>query len=84
MAAPPVAGLFRLELPDSRSTGDIPQPLEALIEYLGRAMDFPAGALLMTGTGVVPDPPYTLRPDDLVRIDGGSLGVLEKRAESVG
>jgi 2-dehydro-3-deoxy-D-arabinonate dehydratase len=49
---------------------------EELIGWLGRDNSFPAGAMLMTGTGVVPDNDFTLRPGDVVdiRIDG--IGTL--------
>lgn len=49
---------------------------EDLIGWLGRDNSFPAGAMLMTGTGVVPDNDFTLQPGDVVdiRIDG--IGML--------
>lgn len=47
-------------------------------------MDFPDGVFLMTGTGVVPDAPFTLAAGDVVTIDGGPLGVLENPVEVVG
>ena len=46
-------------------------------------MDFPDGAMLMTGTGIVPDASFTLLPGDLVEIDGGPLGVLHNPTELV-
>jgi 2-dehydro-3-deoxy-D-arabinonate dehydratase len=45
---------------------------------------FPDGAILLTGTGVVPDAPFTLHAGDVVRIDAGSLGVLENPVIEVG
>lgn len=49
---------------------------EELIGWLGRDNSFPTGAMLMTGTGVVPDNDFTLQPNDVVdiRIDG--IGTL--------
>ncbi len=49
---------------------------EDLIGWLGRDNSFPAGAMLMTGTGVVPDNDFTLQAGDVVdiRIDG--IGTL--------
>jgi 2-dehydro-3-deoxy-D-arabinonate dehydratase len=49
---------------------------EELIGWLGRDNSFPTGAMLMTGTGVVPDNDFTLQPSDVVdiRIDG--IGTL--------
>jgi 2-dehydro-3-deoxy-D-arabinonate dehydratase len=66
------------------STGRIRRPLESLVGYLGRALRFPDGAILLTGTGVVPDAPFTLHAGDVVRIDAGSLGVLENPVIEVG
>lgn len=49
---------------------------EDLIGWLGRDNSFPNGAMLMTGTGVVPDNDFTLQAGDVVdiRIDG--IGTL--------
>jgi 2-dehydro-3-deoxy-D-arabinonate dehydratase len=49
---------------------------EDLIGWLGRDNSFPDGAMLMTGTGVVPDNDFTLQAGDVVdiRIDG--IGTL--------
>ena len=66
------------------STSRIRRPLESLVGYLGRAMRFPSGAVLLTGTGVVPDAPFTLHVHDVVRIDAGPLGALENLVIEVG
>ena len=49
---------------------------EHLIEYLGREQDFPHGAFLMTGTGIVPDNDFTLMSGDLVEINIDGIGTL--------
>ncbi len=49
---------------------------ESLIEYLGRDQEFPHGVFLMTGTGVVPDSDFTLKPDDVVHITIDGIGTL--------
>jgi 2-dehydro-3-deoxy-D-arabinonate dehydratase len=36
----------------------------------------PHGAMLFTGTGIVPDASFTLHEGDVVKIDGGVLGQL--------
>lgn len=59
------------------STGQMHRTFDQLIGYLGRALHFPVGAVLMTGTGVIPEPSFTLQPGDLVRITIDGLGVLE-------
>jgi 2-dehydro-3-deoxy-D-arabinonate dehydratase len=49
---------------------------EDLISWLGRENDFPDGAILLTGTGIVPDPPFTLQSGDLVDITIDGIGTL--------
>jgi 2-dehydro-3-deoxy-D-arabinonate dehydratase len=44
-------------------------------------MDFPQGAFLLTGTGIVPPESFSLQRDDVVRIAIDSL-VLENVVES--
>ncbi|MDA8975431.1 fumarylacetoacetate hydrolase family protein [Akkermansiaceae bacterium] len=51
--------------------------LEELVEALYRELDFPNGAMLMTGTGVVPGTDFTLTSGDVVKIEIQGLGVLE-------
>lgn len=67
----------------STTTGGLRRTPDELVEWLARAMDFPDGVLLMTGTGIVPDASFTLRAGDLVEIDGGPLGVLHNPTELV-
>jgi len=47
-----------------------------LIEYLGRSQSFPYGAVLLTGTGVVPDESFTLHAGDRVAITITGIGTL--------
>jgi 2-dehydro-3-deoxy-D-arabinonate dehydratase len=49
---------------------------EELADYLGKELAFPAGAFLMTGTGIVPEDDFTLKVGDVVRISVGDL-ILE-------
>ncbi len=57
-------------------TSSIKRPLEELADYLGMELSLPNGAMLMTGTGIVPDEDFTLTPGDRVEISVGDL-VLE-------
>ena len=66
------------------STARIVRSLDELVGWLCRALELPAGAILLTGTGLVPETPFTLTDGDRVRIDGGPLGVLENPVVSVG
>jgi 2-dehydro-3-deoxy-D-arabinonate dehydratase len=66
------------------STAKMRRSFEELAAYLGRALPLPHGAILLTGTGIVPDTSVTLREGDVVRIEIDRLGVLENRVETVG
>ncbi|HEY2521894.1 MAG TPA: fumarylacetoacetate hydrolase family protein [Streptosporangiaceae bacterium] len=54
------------------STSGLRRRIPELASYLFREDDFPAGAILSTGTSLVPDLPFTLQPADqiTIRIDG--------------
>jgi 2-dehydro-3-deoxy-D-arabinonate dehydratase len=41
-----------------------------------RELEFPNGAFLMTGTGIVPGHDFTLQPDDEVSITIEPIGTL--------
>jgi 2-dehydro-3-deoxy-D-arabinonate dehydratase len=58
------------------STSRIRRPFEELAQYLGKELSLPNGALLMTGTGIVPDEDFSLTVGDRVEISVGDL-VLE-------
>jgi 2-dehydro-3-deoxy-D-arabinonate dehydratase len=66
------------------STDAMARSFEYLTAYLGRALSFPVGAVLLTGTGIVPEPAFTLRPGDVVRISAAGLGSLANPVEWVG
>ena len=54
----------------------IHRELNVLVEYLYRELSFPAGAFLLTGTGIVPPNDFTLLPGDFVKITAAPLGEL--------
>jgi 2-dehydro-3-deoxy-D-arabinonate dehydratase len=58
------------------SSGKIHRSLDELAEFLGRYYDFPDGAVLLTGTGIVPGDEFTLQDGDEVSIEIASIGVL--------
>ena len=58
------------------STNQIHRTLADLVAYLFRDNDHPRGAILMTGTGIVPDAPFTLEGGDEVEIAIDGIGVL--------
>ncbi|MTD13366.1 fumarylacetoacetate hydrolase [Nakamurella sp. YIM 132087] len=59
------------------STAQLHRTFDDLVEHLFRADDFPAGAILSTGTCLVPDLPFTLDAGDTVRIGIDGIGSLE-------
>lgn len=59
------------------SVGQIKRGFGELAEYLFRSQQFPHGAVLLTGTGVVPPDNFTLKPGDKVRISISGIGTLE-------
>jgi 2-dehydro-3-deoxy-D-arabinonate dehydratase len=69
---------------ESTTTSRLRRSPSELAAYLGRALALPDGAILLTGTGIVPGTPFTLMPGDVVRIEVGPLGVLENPVELVG
>ncbi|RMG40602.1 MAG: 2-hydroxyhepta-2,4-diene-1,7-dioate isomerase [Planctomycetota bacterium] len=58
------------------SLGEMARTFEELVSWLGREISFPHGALLMTGTGIVPDDDFTLLDGDVVFIEADPIGVL--------
>jgi 2-dehydro-3-deoxy-D-arabinonate dehydratase len=58
------------------STSELKRRLDELVSYLFLENDFPDGAILCTGTGLVPDSQLTLQPGDIVQISINPLGSL--------
>jgi 2-dehydro-3-deoxy-D-arabinonate dehydratase len=61
------------------STARLHRTFADLVDYLGRDNSFPHGAILLTGTGIIPADDFTLEPGDRVQIaiDGLGLAPLE-------
>jgi 2-dehydro-3-deoxy-D-arabinonate dehydratase len=55
---------------------EMARTLESLVEWLGRENNFPHGAVLLTGTGVVPPDDFTLAQGDKVTIEITGVGKL--------
>jgi 2-dehydro-3-deoxy-D-arabinonate dehydratase len=55
-----------------------------LVDWLFRAMDFPRGVVLLTGTGLVPGDEVTLREGDEVAVATTGLGELRNPVARVG
>jgi len=58
------------------SVGQIKRRFEELAEFLFRCQVFPHGAILLTGTGLVPPDGFTLQAQDVVEIEIPAIGVL--------
>src|SRR5262245_2354199 len=58
--------------------------LAELGSWLFRARSFTAGAVLLTGTGIVPGDEFTLSPGDDVAITISGLGTLQNTVQRVG
>ena len=59
------------------SINNIKRTFDELLDYLGRSQSFPHGAMLLTGTGVVPGDEFTLAAEDRIRINISGIGTLE-------
>jgi 2-dehydro-3-deoxy-D-arabinonate dehydratase len=63
--------------------GQIKRSFVELAEYLFRSQLFPHGAVLLTGTGIVPPDSFTLEAGDSVRITISGVGTLENHVAVV-
>jgi len=66
---------------DETHTSRIKRPLHDLVDYLRKELDFPHGAFLMTGTGIVPPDEFSLARGDRVRISIGHLTLENEVAQ---
>ncbi|HEU5111622.1 MAG TPA: fumarylacetoacetate hydrolase family protein [Micromonosporaceae bacterium] len=66
------------------STAAMARGLDDLVDWLYRALRFPTGAVLLTGTGVVPGADFTVWPGDTIVISSPALGTLSNPVVSVG
>jgi 2-dehydro-3-deoxy-D-arabinonate dehydratase len=60
----------------SASTSGLRRTITELAAFLFREDEFPDGVVLSTGTSLVPDLPFTLRPGDEIRIAITDIGEL--------
>jgi len=68
----------------STTLSQLKRSYDELAGFLFRENDFPEGVLLMTGTGIVPDHPFTLRANDVIRISIDGIGTLENPVAMAG
>jgi len=58
------------------STSKMARTFPDLVSWLGREMNFTNGAVLLTGTGIVPENEFTLQSGDIVDISIERIGTL--------
>ena len=66
---------------DIISTERMKRKPQELVNYLFRESSFPNGAFLMTGTGIVPPPDFTLKKNDIISIEIEEIGILTNTVE---
>jgi 2-dehydro-3-deoxy-D-arabinonate dehydratase len=59
------------------AVSQIKRTFTELAEYLFRCQVFPHGAVLLTGTGIVPPDSFTLNEHDVIRIEISGIGTLQ-------
>ncbi len=67
----------KVEFSGATSLAELKRKPVTLVEYLFRENNFPSGAFLMTGTGIVPPDSFTLAAGDRIRITIDPIGTLE-------
>lgn len=60
----------------STSLGEMHRKLPELADWLGREDEFPMGAFLLTGTGIIPHDDFSLEQGDVVEIEIAGIGTL--------
>jgi 2-dehydro-3-deoxy-D-arabinonate dehydratase len=65
------------------SVGQIKRTFTELIDFLFRSQTFPHGAILLTGTGIVPPDGFTLAEEDRIEISIAGIGTLSNLVQRV-
>ncbi len=65
----------------STKLSEMARPLTDLVQWLGREITFPHGAILLTGTGIVPPDTFALAAGDLITIEITGIGRLTNFVE---
>jgi 2-dehydro-3-deoxy-D-arabinonate dehydratase len=87
---PPLAGVEikltitragKLVFEGSTTLAQMARTTESLAHWLFRENEFPHGAVLLTGTGIVPPDEFTLKPGDAVAITIVGIGTLRNPVE---
>ncbi len=65
------------------STKEMKRNVVELVDWLQRSNDLPEVAVLMTGTGIIPQQDFTLKQDDVVEISIEKIGTLSNKISLV-
>jgi 2-dehydro-3-deoxy-D-arabinonate dehydratase len=68
----------------STSIAEMARPFADLVSWLGKDNSFLHGAILLTGTGIVPPDTFSLMAGDVVSIDVNGIGRLTNLVEQLG
>jgi 2-dehydro-3-deoxy-D-arabinonate dehydratase len=66
------------------STATMHRDLADLVDWTTRAMEFPQGLVLLTGTGLVPERDVTLQAGDVITIGIDCVGTLTNSVRMLG
>ncbi len=69
-------------MPDHTTTAALARTPADLVDWLFRAENFPDGAWLSTGTGIVPPDDFTLRVGDAVTVTVDGVATTTNRVDS--
>lgn len=76
-----ISRLSQIVFQGDTSVSQLKRSFHELADYLFQENEFPCGAYLMTGTGIVPDAGFTLQSGDQIQIQIEGLGILENEVE---
>lgn len=65
------------------SVAQIKRGFQELADFLFRCQSFPQGAVLLTGTGIVPPDDFTLQAEDIIEIEISGIGRLRNQVAVV-
>src|SRR5262249_7222861 len=65
----------------SHTLAQMARTLDDRVAVLGKEASFPSGAILLTGTGIVPPDDFSLAAGDVVHIDIAGIGRLSNHVE---
>jgi 2-dehydro-3-deoxy-D-arabinonate dehydratase len=68
---------------DETTTANLARTVEELVSYYTRHNTVPQVSVLLTGTSLVPEDDFTLRPGDSVAIDIENVGELQNPVQEV-